>query len=127
MAAEIKIKPAFSPAMAVFTASTYAFPLFTLSGSTLHTYKTGLSVSKFKSLINNLFSGSISSVLAFCPFNKWAWNASHTSNIFEASLSPVLACLKTFEIFFSSDSRSFNCNSVSIISLSRTGFTEPST
>ncbi|SBV98618.1 conserved hypothetical protein [uncultured Dysgonomonas sp.] len=40
---------------------------------------------------------------------------------------PVLACFSTFCIRDWIVSKSFNCNSISIISLSRTGFTLPST
>ena len=52
----------------------------------------------------------------------------NTSYAFFASLSlPVLACFSTRFNLASTVSRSFSCNSVSIISLSLTGLTEPST
>jgi len=50
-------------------------------------------------------------------------NAS-TSNL--ASLLPLFAGFKTFSNLFSTDCKSDNINSVSIISASLTGFTEPS-
>ena len=44
-----------------------------------------------------------------------------------ASLLPVFAARFTFSKRFSTVSKSFNCNSMSIVSLSRIGFTLPST
>jgi len=65
-------------------------------------------------------------VRAFWKFSKWSLYLTNMSIAFFASLSPDLAIFSIRWIFLSIISRSFTCNSRSMISISLTGFTDPS-
>ena len=61
------------------------------------------------------------------PFSRPSFIFSANSFSFTESLSPDLIIRDKLLIFFSIVSKSLSCNSMSIISLSRIGFTFPST
>ena len=120
---------AFSSLTASRTISTYLLPLTALASSTLHTYITGLEVSRNNSLA--IFCSSLLSnctVRADLPCSNASLYLTSTSYVCLAALSPpVCACFCTFWIRLSMVSKSFSWSSVSMISLSRTGSTLPST
>ncbi len=122
------ITSAFSSLTNSRTWSTYWFPVAAAPSSTLQTYKTGLVVMSWKSSISSSSSW-------FCGITVRADLACNRASRIRlrkacstcASLLPVLAARLTFSRRFSTVSKSFNCNSISIVSLSRIGLTLPST
>ena len=128
MPAPIINTSAFSFFTASRTASTYLFPFTTEASSTLQTYNTGLLVNNCRSLAASCCKSSNTTVRADNPFSKAAlyrWSTS-TKRLAPGS-PPVIALFSSFCKRLSTVSKSFNCNSVSIISLSLTGSTLPST
>ena len=87
----------------------------------------GLPVSNCISWKSGSSLSSRSTARAEIPCSKAAFTRSYRSSCFRASLSPMDACLATFCMRVSTVSKSFNCNSVSMTSLSRIGSTLPST
>ena len=63
----------------------------------------------------------------FLPSSRCAFRLSMISTPRISSLLLPLAARRCLSNLFSTDSKSFNCSSVSMISLSRTGSTDPST
>ena len=121
------ITSAFSSFTASLTFSTYAFPVTAESSSTLQTYKTGFAVINCKDCTNSCSFSLKDKALTEIPFNKVSSTFSKTTNSACASLLPVFAVLFTRSNLFSTVSKSFNCNSISIVSLSLTGSTDSST
>ena len=127
MLAEMRITSAFSSATAARNCSVWALPSSMLSMSTLQTYRIGLLVSSMRSFTTASPSSLVSKLRAGFSLSRWASRASPTSTIALASLSPLLAVRRNFSTRFSTVSMSFRISSVSMIILSRTGSTLPST
>ena len=105
-----------------------SFPVFAADSSTLHTYNTGFEVRRKRLRAASCSSfDSNSTVRAFLPCSSTALYASSTVTSTFASLFPNCATFCCFASRLSIVSRSFNCNSVSMISLSRIGSIVPST
>ena len=127
MAAAITSTSLFSFFTASLTAFTYLFSFFNEFSSTLQTYKTGLDVINCNFEIISFSSSFVFIVLAGFPFSMWLIYLFVVSIIFCASLSPDLAVLIFLSRNFSRFSKSFNCNSISIVFLSLIGSIDPST
>ncbi len=128
--AQIIITSAFSAATDFLKASVWALPFSIAGSSTLQTYKTGLAVSSDRSRCTRLRASSSMSARSSRttrPFSSCALTTVSTSSARISSLLPILAARAVLSRRFSTVSRSFRHNSRSIISLSRTGLTEPST
>ena len=110
---------------ASINAAEYLLPVCMLPSSTLATYKICLSVSKNKSSIADFSSLLKPRVMIFFPSSKCFLQLIRVSSS-TFILGSVLASFSVRCIFFSTLSRSFNCSSVSMISLSLTGFIGPS-
>ena len=100
-------------------------PVCILTSSTFATYKTGFSVSKNKSAMAIFSSLLKSKPRMLLPCSKCVLHRINTSNS-ALAFGSVLAIFSVRCSFLSTASRSLNCNSVSIISLSLTGFIAPS-
>ena len=127
MPAHIRIISAGSPSMAFSNSRVSLFPSGKEFSSTLQTYNIGLSVNSIISTRIALPSSSVSKFRAGWLFSRCFSKEVQCSTALTSSLLPLLACFLYLSNLFSTVSMSFRINSKSMISLSLTGFTLPST